>query len=144
MPDLNKAKDKVSAVVGKASAKAKSISCENKLQKAYADLGKAVYQNQFANAREEVPDEYVEPIREIDELLTEIDVQDDIINALDHKTRCISCGTYSDSDACYCYACGAKKVTPKSFEDVEEAGEGCECGSDEETQEDVIDGEADE
>lgn len=137
---INTAKD-LADLAGKKAGEAVEVSklrlnnvkINGEIQKTYEKLGAFVYQ--FRKQGEENPELIDMCVREIDDLLAQMEENEEKINETKHKVKCPNCGTLNDVQAVYCMKCGGKlQQTDESFYvememNDDAASQGRSCGN---------------
>lgn len=116
------AADKAKNVAGVLQLKSKLSAEKDKVNKAYAAMGKAFYEAH----KEEGCEDFAESFAEIGESLAKITELEDAILELEGNRVCPECGAKVDKDALFCKKCGAPMPVAKeeeAFADAEEAVE---------------------
>ena len=118
--NIEEAKSGLQKIAGKASCKVKAIDIKNKLQLAYCEFGKAIFEAKYANGQDVPELQFAGYIEKITELIAAKEAQEDELNALNNKTKCVNCGKYSASDVPFCAFCGNKKIADVDFAEADE------------------------
>ena len=110
--------------------KINNVKINGELQKTYEKLGAFVYKYKKNG---EVNDELIDMcVKEIDDLLSALEANEQKINETRHKIKCADCGAINDLQASYCAKCGAQLLHESEEFYVEmDVNENDECSCDE-------------
>lgn len=95
---------------------AKILETQNKLDKAYTEVGKKYIALHPVND-EEGMQEVVSAVYALEDQLKDLEKQ---LHELKGTVKCATCGTQCDADAAYCSKCGTELHKEKDIIDVEE------------------------
>ena len=110
---------KTKEVADYTKANAKILEIQNKLDKAYIEVGKKYLELHPVNDEEDMA-EVVGVVYEMEDLLKELRKQ---LQELKGTVKCEACGLECDSDDVFCRKCGAELKKEEVITDAEEVAE---------------------